>query len=186
MVTLTDILAKDNLTTAYEQVVRKGGRGGVDGMSVEELGDHLRATWAQTRILLENGQYRPSAVRRVEIPKPDGGVRLLGIPTVQDRMLQQGIAQQLSGYYEVKFSEYSYGFRPGRGCHDAVEQALAYLNEGYAYVVEVDLSKFFDRVKHDRLMHRLSQDISDKEVLRLLQRCLRSSDTRSAQVTAPL
>lgn len=174
MIKLPEVLSPSNLRTAYAQVLRNGGAAGVDGMNTEELGDYLKDKWSELRSLIESGNYCPQPVRRVEIPKPNGGVRKLGIPTVFDRMLQQSISQRLSLAYEPKFSEHSYGFRPGRSAHDCIDTALDYLNAGYNYIVEIDLSKFFDRVNHDRLMHRLSTDISDKEVLRLIRRYLQS------------
>jgi len=138
------------------------------------LGAYLREHWSQLKTDIEEGKYQPKAVRRVEIPKPQGGVRKLGIPTLLDRMLQQSIAQEISRHYEPKFSEYSYGFRVGRSCHQAIDQALMYLNAGYEYVVVLDISKFFDRVNHDSLMHSLSKEISDKRVLKLIRKYLQS------------
>ena len=174
MIKLSEILSRTNLGSAYDQVVKNKGAAGIDGMTVDELRSHLSSSWPRLKTSIENGTYRPQAVRRVEIPKPNGGVRLLGIPTVFDRMLQQGIAQCLSKYYDPTFSEYSYGFRPRRSAHDCIDTTLDYLNAGYVYIVEIDLAKFFDRVNHDRLMHRLSTDISDKGVLRLIRRYLQS------------
>jgi len=163
-----------NMTSAYKQVVRNRGAAGIDGMTTEELKPYLSSNWLKLKSEIISGNYRPKAVRRVEIPKPTGGVRLLGIPTVLDRLLQQGIAQCLSKYYEPKFSEYSYGFRPFRSTHDCIDTALDYLNEGNSYIVEIDLSKFFDRVNHDRLMYQLSTEISDKGLLLLIRRYLQS------------
>lgn len=174
MIKLEDILSSSNVGTAYSQVVSNGGAAGIDKMKTEELEAHLNANWATLKSKIESGTYHPSAVRRVEIPKANGGIRQLGIPTVFDRMLQQAIGQELSKYYEPHFSDYSYGFRPKRSCHDALDTALDYLNAGNVYMVEIDLSKFFDRVNHDRLMYRLSESITDKEVLRLIRRYLQS------------
>lgn len=143
-------------------------------MNVNQLGDYLTENWSEVIEAIQQGTYRPKPVRRVEIPKPTGGVRLLGIPTVLDRMVQQSIGQQMSKHYDAQFSEHSYGFRPGRGCHDAVDTVLDYLSCGYEYMVEIDISKFFDRVNHDRLMYRLSLDIEDKALLRLIRRYLQS------------
>ena len=162
------------MTSAYHQVLRNKGAAGIDGMTTEELQAHLSSKWTQLKTTILSGTYRPAAVRRVAIPKPNGGERHLGIPTVQDRLIQQAIAQSLSSYYDPKFSDYSYGFRPHRSAHDCIDTAMDYLNEGHSYIVEIDLSKFFDRVNHDRLMHRLSIDIMDKELLRLIRRYLQS------------
>ena len=174
MITIDNILSSDNRRTALARVVKNGGAAGIDEMPVEALRTHLNRTWTTTSQAIRCGKYRPSAVRRVEIPKPNGGVRLLGIPTVQDRMLQQATAQVLSQYYDTRFSEYSYGFRPNRNCHQAIDTALDYLKAGNVYMVEIDLSKFFDRVNHDRLMYRLSEQISDKQVLKLIRAFLQS------------
>jgi len=174
MISIEDVLSSPNLKSAYSQVVRNKGAAGIDNMKTEELSGYLQEHWEEIAERLRSGTYRPQAVRRVEIRKETGGIRLLGIPTVLDRMLQQAIAQQLSKHYDSKFSDYSYGFRPNRSCHDAIDKALDYLNSGYSYVVEIDLSKFFDRVNHDRLMHHLSLQIKDREVLRLIRRYLQS------------
>lgn len=174
MISINDVLERNNLRTAYEQVVRNKGAAGIDNMPVSELGTYLNAEWKHLRVAIQAGTYRPQAVRRVEIPKPNGGMRLLGIPTVTDRWLQQSIAQKLSQHYDPEFSEFSYGFRPKRSCHDAIDKALDYLNAGYSYIVEIDLSKFFDRVNHDRLMHQLSRVISDKALLKLIRKYLQS------------
>lgn len=172
MVTLSNILDERNLMSACGRVMENEGAPGIDGMRTEELFTWLLGHWKELQEEVKADRYRPSAVRRVEIPKPNGGIRQLGIPTVIDRMLQQSIAQELDKYYEAKFSETSYGFRGGRSTHDALERAQSYLNEGYDYIVEIDLEKFFDRVNHDRLMSRLSQQIEDKDVLRLIRRYL--------------
>lgn len=171
---LEAILTRANVGLAYYKVVSNKGAPGIDDMKVEELGDYLKSNWQSLRELIKSGQYRPKAVRRVSIPKPDGGERHLGIPTALDRMIQQAISQQLMLYYDPTFSEHSYGFRPGRSAHQALDAALSHLNNGYEYVVEVDLEKFFDRVNHDRLMQRLSESITDKELLRLIRRYLQS------------
>lgn len=174
MLSLEDILERNNLNLAYQQVKRNKGAAGIDGMTTDELGAYLSKEGEGLLSSIRQGAYKPKAVKRVEIPKPAGGVRLLGIPTVVDRMVQQAIGQQLSKHYDPLFSEYSYGFRPGRSCHDALDKALSYLNEGYSYVVSIDLSKFFDRVNHDRLMYGLSMRIKDKGALRLIRRYLQS------------
>lgn len=167
--TLESILEHRNVLTALGQVVSKGGAPGVDGMTTEEVGPYLLKHWRELAPAILEGRYRPQAVRRVEIPKPNGGMRQLGIPTVLDRVLQQSIAQELNRVYEPTFSAYSYGFRPGRSAHDALEQALTFLNAGRRYVVEIDLEKFFDRVNHDKLMFGLSLRIQDKRVLKLIR-----------------
>ena len=173
-VLLDRILSSENLRTAYHRVVANKGAAGADGMEVESLKPYLNENWKQIEEQLKTGKYKPHAVRRVEIPKPGGGVRKLGIPTVRDRFIQQAIAQELSKDYEPTFSAFSYGFRPGRSAHDAVSQAAQYINEGQGYVVEIDLEKFFDTVNHDYLMQRISSRISDKEVLKLIRRYLQS------------
>jgi len=172
MVTLPDIINERNLLSACSRVMQNEGAPGIDGMRTEELFAWLVHHWKELQAKVVDGSYRPEAVRRVEIPKPNGGVRQLGIPTVIDRMLQQSIAQELDKHYDSTFSETSYGFRCGRSTHDALERAQQYLNEGNDYIIEIDLEKFFDRVNHDRLMSRLSQRITDKGVLRLIRRYL--------------
>lgn len=143
-------------------------------MTVEELPEHLKAHWPRIREKLETGSYQPSPVRRVEIPKPNGGVRLLGIPTVQDRLIQQAMHQVLSWEYEPSFSEHSYGFRRNRSAHEAVEAAQGYIKAGNKWVVDIDMAKFFDTVNHDRLMARMKQQISDKRILRLVNAYLKA------------
>ena len=139
------VCARENLLAAYRRVVRNGGAPGIDGVTVEELMSYCRKHWARIREELLSGRYMPQAVRRVEIPKPDGkGKRTLGIPTVLDRLIQQAIAQVLEQVWDPTFSEYSYGFRPGRSAHDAVLQAKGYLLDGYTHVVDMDLSKFLE------------------------------------------
>jgi RNA-directed DNA polymerase len=136
---------RENLFTALKRVERNAGAPGSDGMAVTDLRPYLKEHWLEIRAAVESGAYRPSPVRRVEIPKPDGGVRLLGIPSVIDRLLQQAIAQVLTPIFEPKFSPHSYGFRPGRSAHDAIQQAQEYTQAGYEWVVDIDLEKFFDR-----------------------------------------
>jgi group II intron reverse transcriptase/maturase len=168
------IFSRSNLFAALERVRKNGGAPGIDGMTVEELPDHLRTHWEGICAKLDRGSYVPSPVKRVEIPKANGGVRKLGIPTVLDRMIQQAIHQVLSPIFEVTFSAHSYGFRPGRNAHDAVKAARDYLDEGYRCVVDIDLEKFFDRVNHDRLMARMKAEIEDKRVLRLVNAYLKA------------
>ena len=171
---LERILSKENMTRAFKRVKSNKGSPGIDGMQVDELQPFLNDGWAFIKADLLDGSYRPRAVKRVEIPKPSGGKRLLGIPTVLDRLIQQAIAQELSLIYDPGFSDFSYGFRPKRSAHQAVGQAQKYLNEGKRKVVDLDLEKFFDRVNHDLLMSLLSRRVRDKRVLRLIGRYLRS------------
>lgn len=168
------IFSRANLWKALGRVQRNKGAAGVDGMTVGELPDHLRAHWLSIRAKLDAREYQPSPVRRVVIPKPDGGERLLGIPTVQDRLIQQAMHQVLSKEYEPKFSDHSYGFRPGRSAHEAVRKAQGYIEGGNKWVVDMDLAKFFDRVNHDRLMARMKRDIEDKRVLWLVNQYLKA------------
>jgi RNA-directed DNA polymerase len=171
---LESILAESNLNAAYKRVKSNHGGHGIDGMSVDELLPYLKTHGSRMRQTLLEGTYRPQPVRRVEIPKPDGGVRLLGIPTVVDRMIQQAISQILTPIFEPTFSVYSYGFRPNRSAHDAILQAQAHINEGNRIVVDIDLEKFFDRVNHDKLMSLLARKIPDKRVLKLIRAYLES------------
>jgi RNA-directed DNA polymerase len=168
------VVARENLLRAYQQVTSNKGAAGVDQMSVEQLKPYLQEHWAKIREELLKGEYQPQPVRCVEIPKPQGGMRQLGIPTVVDRLIQQALHQVLSPIFEPGFSASSYGFRPGRSAHQAVQQARAYVAEGRRWVVDLDLEKFFDRVNHDILMSRLARRISDKRVLRLIRRYLQA------------
>ena len=166
------VVARENLLKAYAQVMRNKGAAGIDGMPVAQLKPYLQAHWAQIKAALLNGMYQAQPVRCVEIPKPSGGMRQLGIPTVVDRLIQQALHQVLSPLFEPNFSESSYGFRPGRSAQQAVAQAREYVRAGRRWVVDLDLEKFFDRVNHDILMSRLARQISDKRVLRLIRRYL--------------
>jgi len=168
------ICEPSNLVGALWRVVRNGGSAGVDGMTVEELREQFARWLPVVREQLLSGRYRPSAVKRVEIPKPGGGVRQLGVPTVRDRLVQQAVLQVLQPLWDESFSERSYGFRPKRSAHDAVRQAEEYVRSGLEWVVDLDLEKFFDRVNHDRLMHALGQRIGDKRLLQLIGCLLRS------------
>jgi group II intron reverse transcriptase/maturase len=168
------IWGRQNLFVALERVERNGGAPGIDGMTVEELRPYLKEHWLEIRVALDQRSYKPSPVRRVEIPKSDGGVRLLGIPTVLDRFLQQAIAQVLTPLFEPIFSPYSYGFRPGRSARNAMKQAQEYVQSGYEWVVDIDLEKFFDRVNHDKLMARVVRMVKDKRVLKLIRAYLNS------------
>jgi group II intron reverse transcriptase/maturase len=163
---------RQNLRAALKRVRQNAGSSGIDGMTVEELPDHLRARWPRLREDLLAGRYQPQPVRRVSIPKPGGGERELGIPTVLDRFIQQALLQVLQPLFDPTFSDASYGFRPGRSAHDAVRRSQAYVQEGRSFVVDIDLEKFFDRVNHDILMGRLAKRIADRHVLRLIRRYL--------------
>jgi group II intron reverse transcriptase/maturase len=171
---LERILDRSNLNEAYKRVKRNRGSGGVDGMSVEELGEYLAANKDEITNAVLDGKYRPNPVLRVEIPKENGKTRPLGIPTAVDRVIQQAIAQALTPIYEPKFSETSYGFRPGRSAHDALKKSLEYVEGGYKYVVDMDLEKFFDTVNQSKLVQVLSQDITDGRVISLIHKYLRA------------
>jgi group II intron reverse transcriptase/maturase len=168
------VFSRENMQTAQKRVESNKGAAGIDGMEVTDLRGYLKAHWLEMRVVLESGKYQPSPVRRVEIPKPDGGVRQLGIPTVIDRLIQQAIAQVLTPMFEEVFSPHSYGFRPGRSAHQAVEQSQEYIRQGYDWVVDIDLEKFFDRVNHDMLMARVARVVKDKRVLKLIRAYLES------------
>ena len=171
---LDSVLESENLYEAYRRVVRNSGAPGVDGMSVEELGPYLKEHWAEIREQMLCGRYMPQAVRGVEIPKAGGGMRLLGIPTVLDRFIQQAIHQVLAQIYDPTFSDSSYGFREGRSTHGAVTRAREYVEAGYRWVVDMDLEKFFDRVNHDILMSRLGKRVKDKRLLGIIRRYLQA------------
>ena len=166
------VVERSNMLCAYERVVANEGAPGVDGLTVAELKPWLKAHWAKVRQALLTGEYMPSAVRKVEIPKPQGGVRTLGIPTVVDRLIQQALHQVLQPLFEPEFSESSYGFRPGRNAHQAVEAAQSHVAEGKRWVVDLDLEKFFDRVNHDMLMARVARRVKDQRGLKLIRRYL--------------
>lgn len=163
------MLEKENMLRAYKQVVGNKGASGVDRMTTEELKDYLKKYWPQIKGELRSGRYKPRPVKEVEIPKPGGGVRKLGIPTVIDRLIQQAVHQVLSPIFEKGFSESSYGFRPQRSAHQAVQKAKEYVAEGKRWVVDIDLEKFFDRVNHDILMSRITRKVKDKHVLLLIR-----------------
>jgi len=171
---LNQILSRQNMTRAYRRVVANKGAAGVDGVQTSELRSVLQGKWPSIKAEILEGSYRPEPVRRVDIPKPNGGTRQLGVPTTTDRLIQQGIQQVLGTYYEPTFSEHSYGFRPGRSAHQAIEQALSYVNEGRSYIVDIDLEKFFDTVGHDYLVNLLSRRITDKPLLKLIRRYLQA------------
>lgn len=171
---LSRIVERTNMQQAYHRVVQNRGAAGVDGMSVAELKEYLVKNWLRIKELLLTGKYIPQAVRGVQIPKPTGGVRQLGIPTAVDRLIQQAMHQVLSPIFDPTFSDRSYGFRPGRSAHQAVLQARQYVADGYRFVVDMDLEKFFDRVNHDILMSRLARKIADKQLLQLVRRYLQA------------
>ena len=181
---LEEILDIRNVEKAFKQVTANKGAGGIDGMQTDELRDYLNANWQTLRTAIIQGNYAPQVVRKVEIPKAQGGTRMLGIPTVIDRLLQQAIAQWLSPKCEEEFSNYSYGFREGRNAHQAVLQAQAYLNEGYEWVIELDLEKFFDRVNHDKLMGLLAKRVTDKRTLKLIRSYLNTGVMEEGVVIA--
>ncbi|MDX5322525.1 MAG: group II intron reverse transcriptase/maturase [Exiguobacterium sp.] len=180
---MEQILSRENLIRALNRVVRNKGSHGVDGMPVQNLRAHVIEHWDTMKVELLSGTYQPQPVRRVEIPKPDGGVRLLGIPTVMDRFIQQAIAQVLSSIYDPTFSDHSYGFRPNRSAHGAVKKAKGYIAEGNRWVVDIDLEKFFDRVNHDKLMGLLAKRIEDKRLLKLIHKYLKTGIMINGVVT---
>jgi len=171
---LEEVLERNNMLLALKRVISNKGSYGVDGMKTDELREHIKKHWTTVKAKILEGKYNPSPVRRVEIPKPDGGIRLLGIPTVQDRLIQQAIAQVLSKIYEPLFSENSFGFRPRRGAKDAITKSKQYINQGNKWVVDMDLEKFFDKVNHDILMNKLEKKIQDKKLLSLIRKYLKS------------
>ena len=181
---MSAILARSNMLLAYDRVRRNKGAPGVDGMTVEALKPYLKTHWPEIKQHLMAGRYRPQPVRKVELPKPGGGVRMLGIPSVVDRLIQQAVHQVLSPQFEPSFSDHSYGFRPGRNAAQAVRQARSYMEEGRRWVVDIDLEKFFDRVNHDILMSRLARRIADKRVLKLIRAYLQAGIMDGDVVTA--
>ena len=171
---LEAILNRDNMALAYKKVIANKGAGGVDGIGVEEIDAYLKENWSEIREKIRNRKYKPQPVRRVEIPKPNGGVRNLGIPTVVDRIIEQAIAQKLTPMCEPLFSEYSYGFRPKRSAQQAVMKLLEYFNDGYTYIVDIDLEKFFDNVPQDKLMYLVHRIINDGDTESLIYKYLRA------------
>ena len=168
------ILSTENLNRAYKKVKANKGAGGVDDMTVEELGKYIRENQGSIINSLRNRTYFPNPVRRVYIPKSNSKKRPLGIPTALDRTIQQAVAQPIADIYEKVFSEYSYGYRPGRSCHDAIRQALEYLNCGYEWVIDIDIEQFFDKVNHDKLIQILREEVNDRDVLNLIRKYLRA------------
>jgi RNA-directed DNA polymerase len=171
---MEEVCERENCKQALARVKANKGSAGVDGMTVQQLPEYLKEYWPAIREQLLSGTYGPQPVKRVEIPKPDGGVRKLGIPTVLDRFIQQAVMQVLQRKWDRTFSEYSYGFRPGHSAHQAVEQAQEYIAAGYRWVVDLDLEKFFDRVNHDKLMAKIAERMSDKRLLKLIRTFLRA------------
>jgi len=174
MYLMDEVVCRENLMAAHRRVVRNGGAAGVDGMTVDELMPYCREHWPRIREALLRGSYKPQAVRRVMIPKPGGGERQLGIPTVLDRLLQQALLQVLQPIFDPTFSDASFGFRPGRSAQQAVLAARAHVRASHRWVVDLDLEKFFDRVNHDVLMARVARRVQDKRVLRLIRRYLQA------------
>src|SRR5260370_293114 len=171
---MEEVCERENCKQALRRVKANKGSPGIDGITVEKLSGHLKEHWPAIREQLLSGTYRPQPVKRVEIPKPDGGVRKLGIPTVLDRFIQQAVMQALQRSWDGTFSEHSYGFRPKRSAHQAVAKAQQYQAEGYRWVVDLDHEKFFDRVNHDRLLAKIAERVSDKRLLKLIRAFLRA------------
>lgn len=182
---MEEVVERDNLLTALRNVKRNGGAPGVDGMTVKELPEYLKRKWPKIRRQLMSGTYEPLPVRRVEIPKPGGGIRQLGIPTVLDRFIQQALLQVLQQDWDATFSDSSYGFRPKRSAHQAIKQSQRYLKQGYGWVVDMDLEKFFDRVNHDKLMSEVRKRVSDRRINILIQRFLRSGVEHEGELLKP-
>lgn len=171
---IEQILDKNNVRQALEKVISNKGAAGIDGMKIEELRDYMNANWPSIKQSILHRSYKPAPVRRVEIPKPNGGIRKLGIPTVVDRTFQQAIVQILTPIFEAEFQENSYGFRPGRSCEQAVIKLLEYLNAGYEWMVDIDLEKFFDKVPQDKLMSYVGRVIHDPDTESLIRKYLKS------------
>lgn len=171
---LNELLSDDNLKIAKQRVKKNKGASGIDGMEVKELDEYLSKHLDEIKEQIRNKKYSPKPVKRVEIPKPDGGVRNLGVPTVVDRFVQQAIAQVLTPIYEPKFSESSYGFRPNRCCEMAILKALEFMNDGYQWVVDIDLEKFFDNVNHDKMISLIMKDVKCGEIVSLINKFLKS------------
>lgn len=171
---LNELLSDDNLKIAKQRIKKNKGASGIDGMEVKELDEYLSKHLDEIKEQIRNKKYSPKPVKRVEIPKPDGGVRNLGVPTVVDRFVQQAIAQVLTPIYEPKFSESSYGFRPNRYCEMAILKALEFMNDGYQWVVDIDLEKFFDNVNHDKMISLIMKDVKCGEIVSLINKFLKS------------
>ena len=174
MKVIEKVLSKDNLNEAYKQVVRNKGASGIDEMTYEEVKDYLKVNGDKLINQILNREYQPLPVRRVEIPKPNGGVRKLGVPTVVDRVIQQALVQVLTPIFEPTFSEYSYGFRPNRRCQNAIDRTLELINEGYEWIVDLDLEKFFDNVPHDKLIRIIDNEVKDSDITSLIMKYLKA------------
>ncbi|MFQ5799742.1 MAG: group II intron reverse transcriptase/maturase [Bacteroidota bacterium] len=181
---MEEICQRENLRRALQRVRQNKGSPGIDGMTVKKLSSYLKKHWPEIREQLLAGTYQPQPVKRVEIPKPNGGIRKLGIPTVLDRFIQQAIMQLLQKYWDKTFSEHSYGFRPGRSAHQAISRSQQYVEQGYRWVVDIDLEKFFDRVNHDRLMSKLAKRIPDKRLLKIIRAFLNAGVMENGLVSA--
>ena len=181
---LEKILDRENLNRAFKRVKANNGAPGIDGMTVEEALPHVRENREELLERISRGKYTPSPVRRVEIPKPDGGIRKLGIPTVLDRTIQQAMAQQLTPIYEPLFADGSYGYRPGRSAKDAISKVKEYAEQGYRYAVTLDLSKYFDTLNHELLLNILRKDLRDERVIQLIKRYLKSGVMEDGVVIA--
>ena len=168
------VLSKDNLNEAYKQVVRNKGASGIDEMTCEEVKDYLKVNGDKLVNQILNREYQPLPVRRVEIPKPNGGIRKLGVPTVVDRIIQQALVQVLTPIFEPTFSEYSYGFRPNRRCQNAIDRTLELINNGYEWIVDLDLEKFFDNVPHDKLIRIIDNEVKDSDITSLIMKYLKA------------
>jgi RNA-directed DNA polymerase len=180
---LEKMLERENMFQALHRVQRNQGAPGIDGMTVKDLTEHIKANWISIKEEILKGTYKPKPVRRVEIPKPGGGIRLLGIPTVVDRLIQQALTQVLTPIFDPEFSPYSYGFRPGKRAHDAVRKAQEYIQQGNKVVVDTDLAQFFDRVNHDILMAKIARKVKDKRILKLIRTYLESGILINGVVT---
>lgn len=174
MKVIEKVLSKDNLNEAYKQVVRNKGASGIDEMTCEEVKDYLKVNGDKLVNQILNREYQPLPVRRVEIPKPNGGIRKLGVPTVVDRIIQQALVQVLTPIFEPTFSEYSYGFRPNRRCQNAIDRTLELINNGYEWIVDLDLEKFFDNVPHDKLIRIIDNEVKDSDITSLIMKYLKA------------
>jgi RNA-directed DNA polymerase len=181
---MEEICQRENLKRALQRVRQNKGGPGIDGMTIKKLSGYLKKHWPQIREQLLAGTYQPKPVKRAEIPKPNGGIRKLGIPTVLDRFVQQAIMQVLQKYWDKTFSEHSYGFRPGRSAHQVINRSQQYVEQGYRWVVDIDLEKFFDRVNHDKLMGKLAKRIPDKRLLKLIRAFLNAGVMENGLVSA--
>ena len=168
------ILSRENMLRALKAVKQNKGAAGIDKVSVEELDEYFRRNWAEMKAAILDKKYKPQPVRRVYIPKTNGKMRPLGIPTVADRVIQQAVAQELSRMFDARFSNYSHGFRPRRSCHTAMEQVLQNLNDGYEWVIDLDIEKYFDTVNHDKLISILREKVNDSTTLHLIRGYLRA------------